>query len=76
MGIKDFKKGYQFRTRTVKSENGDLVKDNNIILVRWKKHFSQLLNVHTAEPLVPEPSVLEFEMAIEKIKKNTIYQID
>jgi hypothetical protein len=41
--------------------------------------FFQLLNVHgvsdvrqkemhTAEPLVPEPSVFEVEMAIEKLK--------
>jgi hypothetical protein len=43
--------------------------------------FSQLLNVHgvndarqteirTAEPLVPEPSAFEVEMAIEKIKRH------
>lgn len=25
--------------------------------------------IHTAEPLVPEPSALEFEMAIEKLKR-------
>jgi hypothetical protein len=46
-----------------------------------EKPFSQLLNVHgvndiryteihTAEPLVPEPSTVEFEMAIEKLKKH------
>jgi len=45
--------------------------------------FSQLLNVHgvndarqteigTAEPLVPEPSASEAEMAIEDIKKTQI----
>jgi len=28
--------------------------------------------VHTAEPLVPEPSALEFEIAIEKLKRNTL----
>jgi len=44
-------------------------------------HFSQLLNVHeindvrqtdihTAEPLVPEPSAFEIEMAIEKLKRH------
>jgi hypothetical protein len=43
--------------------------------------FSQLLHVHgvndareteirTAEPLVPEPSAFEYEMAIEKIKRT------
>jgi len=48
-------------------------------LARWRNHFSQLLNVHavndvrqteiyTAEPLVPEPSAFEVEMATEKLK--------
>jgi hypothetical protein len=51
------------------------------ILVTWRNHFSQLFNVHgvsdlkqteihTAEPLVPEPSAFEFEMAIEKLKRH------
>jgi hypothetical protein len=35
--------------------------------------------IHTAEPLVPEPSAFEVEMAIEKLKKRHkspgIYQI-
>ena len=58
-------------------------------LARLKNHISQLLNVHrvndvrqteihTAEPLVPEPSVFEVEMAIEKLKGHKsqgIYQI-
>jgi hypothetical protein len=26
--------------------------------------------IHTAEPLVPEPSTAEFEMAIEKLKRH------
>jgi len=26
--------------------------------------------IHTAQPLVPEPSVFEFEMAIERIKRQ------
>jgi hypothetical protein len=44
-------------------------------------HFSQLFNVrgasdvrqteiHTAEPLVPEPSAFEIEMATEKLKSQ------
>jgi len=47
----------------------------------WRKHFSQLLNIHgvnyvrqteihTAEPLVPEPSAFEVEMTIEKLKRH------
>ena len=70
-GINDFKKGYQPRTNIIKDETGDLVTGYYSILVRWRDFFSQLLKVqgvnyikhtdiHTAEPLVPEPSVFEF----------------
>jgi hypothetical protein len=63
----------------VKDENGDLLVDSHNILNRWKNYFSQPLNVHnvsdvrqievhTAEPLVPGPS-LEVEIAIAKLKK-------
>jgi hypothetical protein len=56
-------------------------------LARWKNHFPQLLNirgvndvtqteVHTAEPLVPEPSAFEVEMAIEKLKRHKSPGID
>ena len=86
-GINDFKKRYQPRTNTVKDEKGDLVADSHIILARWRKYFSQLLNVHgvnddrqaeihTAEPLVPEPSALKFELAIEKLKSHKSPGID
>ena len=71
-GINDFKKGYQPRTITLKDEKGDLVADSHIIVTRWMNYFSQLLNahgakdvrqeeIHTAEPLVPEPSAFEVE---------------
>ena len=51
------------------------------------EHFSQLLNIlgvndvrqrelRTAEPLVPEPSVLEFELVIEKLKCHKSLGID
>jgi len=56
-------------------------------VARWKKYFSQLFNVHrvkdvrqaeihTAEPLVPEPSASEFELAIDKIKNHKSPGID
>jgi hypothetical protein len=62
----DFKKG------------GDLVTDTHRIFAMYRKHFSQLLNlhevnnvkqaeIHIAEPLVPQPSVFEVEMATEKL---------
>jgi hypothetical protein len=54
-----------------------LVADSHSIFFRWRNHFSQLLNIygindvrqteiHTAEPLVTEPSVFEIELPIEK----------
>jgi hypothetical protein len=47
----------------------------------WKNYFSQLLNVnrvndvrqigiHTAEPVAPEPSYLDAEVGIAKLKNN------
>ena len=61
-----------------------LVTDCHTVLSRWRNHFTWLFNVHgisdvrqteihTTEPLMPELSVLEVEMAIEK--SNTYYQV-
>ena len=80
-GINDSQRGYYSRTNTLKDERGDMVTDCHSVLARWRYHFSQLLNVHgvndvrqteihTAEPLVPEPSAFEFEMTIEKLKRQ------
>ena len=44
-GINYFKKGYQPRSNRVKDDKGDLCTDCHSILVRWRKHFSQLFNV-------------------------------
>ena len=55
-----------------------MVADCHSVLARWRNDFSQLLNahgvndvrhteIHTAEPLVPETSAFEVEMAIEKL---------
>ena len=80
-GINDFKKGSHPRTNIVKDDKGDLVADSHSILARWRNYFSQILNVHgvkdvrqtekhTAEPLVPEPSASEVELANEKLKSH------
>jgi hypothetical protein len=77
----NLKKDYLPRTNIVKDEKDELIADSHSILARWRNHFSQLLNVlgindvrhteiHTAEPLVPELIVSEFEMAVEKVKTN------
>jgi hypothetical protein len=68
-GISDFKKGYQPRTNIVQDDKDDVGTDSHSILARWRKRISQLFKVHgvsdvrqtemhTAEPLVPEPRVL------------------
>jgi len=78
-GISDSKKGYHPRCNIVKDEKGDLVADSHGIVARWMNYFSQLFNVHevkdvgkaeihTAEPLLPEPSASEVELAIDKLK--------
>jgi hypothetical protein len=58
----------------------DLLADSHNTLNKWKNYFSQLLNVHrfsdvrqieihTAEPLLPDSSPLEVEIAIAKLKR-------
>jgi len=82
-GISDFKKGYQPRCNILRDEKGDLVADSHSIVARWRNYFSQLFNVHevkdvgqaeihTAEPLVPEPSASEVELTIDKLKSQIV----
>jgi hypothetical protein len=77
-GINEFKRAYKPRSNLVKDENGDLFADSKI-LNRLKNYYPQLLNVHnvsdvrqieghTAEPLVPGPSLPEVEIAIAMFK--------
>jgi hypothetical protein len=86
-GINDFQKGYKPRTNIVKDDKGDLFADCHSILASWRNYFSQIFNVHgvndvrqteihIAEPLVPEPSAFEFELAIEKLKSHKSPGID
>jgi len=71
----------------VKDGKGELVADSHSIVARWRNYFSQLFNVHgvkdvgraevhTAEPLVPEPSATEVELAIDKLKSHKSPGID
>ena len=67
------------RHQRVKDEKGDFVADAHSIVARCTKYFSQLFNVHgvkdveqaeihTAEPLVTDPSAAEFQLFIDKLK--------
>jgi hypothetical protein len=61
----------------VKDANGDLLADFHNILNRWKNYFSKLLSlhrvtqieIHIAEPLVPDASTSEVETDIAKLKR-------
>ena len=61
--------------------------DSRSIVARWRNYFSQLFNVHgvkdagqveipTTDPLVPEPSAFEVELAIDKLKNHKSPGID
>jgi hypothetical protein len=78
-GINEFKKGYEPRINIMEDENDNLIADLQSVLNRWKEFFNQVLNIHgfhdcwqmdihTAESLVPEPSFVEVETAIGKLK--------
>jgi len=64
-----------------------MVEDSHGIVARWRNYFSQLFNVHgvkdvgqaeihTAEPLVSEPSASEVELAIDNLKRHKSPVID
>ena len=85
--IYEFKLGYQSRTNIVKDDKADLVADSNSILARWRNYFSQMLNVHgfndvrqtklhTADPLVTEPSASEIELPTDGLKSHKSPGID
>jgi hypothetical protein len=44
----EFRMGYKPKSNLVGDENSDLLSDCHTILNRWKKYFSQLLNVYMA----------------------------
>jgi hypothetical protein len=83
----EIKKGYQPRLNIIKDEKGNLLADPLSVLNRWKHFFSEMPNVRcvhnvrqkdiqTAEPLVPEPSLVEVEIAIGKSKSYKSAGID
>jgi hypothetical protein len=64
-----------------------LIRESRSILVRWRKYFSQLLNVHgindarqtekhTSVTIVPEASVFEVELTIEMLISQKSSGID
>jgi hypothetical protein len=75
-GSNNFKWGYQCRSNLVKDENGDVFADSHSISNRWKNYFSQILivhrisdvrqiEIHTAEPLVPESNLLRLKLLLQ-----------
>jgi hypothetical protein len=62
-GINDFKKGYQSRINIIKYENG------NQVLNVCGVHDVRQMDIHMADPLVPEPSLTKVEIPIGKLKR-------
>ena len=71
----------------IKKHNGTSVAYTTSLLSRWEQFFSNLLNVnqstshkgsevYTAEPDIPEPSFIEVELAIEKLKMHKATGVD
>ena len=65
----------------------DFITEPHSIIARCRSYFSQILNVrgfsgirhaemHTVEPLVPQPSSFEEELAIEKLKSHKSLGMD
>jgi hypothetical protein len=78
-GINEFKEGFQPKITAIKDENDNVLVDPRSVLIRWKNFINQVLNVHgvhnvrqrdihMTEPLVPEPSLDEMEIATGKLK--------
>jgi hypothetical protein len=70
----------------VKFGNGELRADSYNILKSWKNYFSHLLHaqsvsevrqteIHTAEPLLPDPSPFQVETVNTKLKKYIDHQV-
>jgi hypothetical protein len=66
-GINGFKRGHQPRSNLVKDENGDLLAGSHNILNSVSD--VRQITIHTAEQLVPHPSLFEVEIAITKLKR-------
>ena len=74
----EFKKDCQPRTDLEQGKKGDLLAKSHRILNRWTNHCCQLMKlhgadddtqieIHKAEPLVPESRPSQVEMTIEKL---------
>jgi hypothetical protein len=80
---------YRPRIIILKDEHGNLIANPQNVLNTWKDFFNQVLNVHgvhdvwqmdihTAEPLVPGPGIVEVEISIRSLKiykSSGTYQI-
>jgi hypothetical protein len=61
----------------VKDENSDLLANSHNILNRWENFFSNIhrvsnvrqIEIYAAEPLVPDPSPFEVQIATEKLNR-------
>ena len=85
--INEFKNCSQPRTYLIMKHGGTIVADTTSTLSRWEQLFGNLLNVNqrtshersevnTKESDIPEPSLKEVELAIEKFKRHKATRVD
>jgi hypothetical protein len=71
---------YQPRINIIKDENSNMLIDPQSVMNRWRHFFNQVVNmhgvyyirqmaIHISEQIVPEPSLVEVETTIEKLKR-------
>ena len=85
-GINECKKDYQPRTLIVKDEKGIWLQTPAVFWLGGGTFSSTTVytgvndvrqtELHTGEPLVSEPNVFEFQLAIEKLKSHKSLSID
>jgi hypothetical protein len=67
--INESEKVYQPRINIIKDENSNLLIDPHSVLNVHLVHDVRQTDIHMAEPLVPEPSHVRVEIAVEKLKR-------
>jgi hypothetical protein len=73
--INGFKKGHQLRINIIKDETDNLIGDRQVLNVHGIDNVREK-DIQRAEPLVPESSLVEVEIAIGKLKSCKSLGID
>ena len=81
-GIKKVRKGYQARSSMIKDGMGNLLTEEEKVMIQWQTHFEELLNrpapinpitmetIYGPEVMVENPTLVEIKEAIKSLKNN------